>query len=180
MSLEEGDKVSIFHADSHSDSGQPINATAIEKAAGDAAEMGEAAEWEGAVDESAGTVTVEGQEFAVGEAAAAGIALAGARRSGPHHVPGCRDRHYGSRRDHEGRVAGSGVRLVRRTVTNSAASASALISGQFSARRHSIPRAPDSSFLAAQRRPVACLPAWLEAGLGATEPSVCALPQHGA
>jgi hypothetical protein len=78
--LEEGDKVSIFYADSESDSGQPINATTIEKVAeaGDAAEMGETAEWEGAVDEvdeSAGTVTVEGQEFAVGEAAAVGIAL---------------------------------------------------------------------------------------------------------
>jgi hypothetical protein len=44
---------SIFYADSESDCGQPINATKIEKVAeaGDAAEMGETAEWEGAVDD---------------------------------------------------------------------------------------------------------------------------------
>jgi hypothetical protein len=51
--LEEGDKVSIFYAESDSDSGHPINATTIEKVAeaGEAAEMGETAAWEGAVDE---------------------------------------------------------------------------------------------------------------------------------
>jgi hypothetical protein len=70
--LDEGDKVSIFYADDPNESGQPISAMQIEKVAeaDDAAEMGETAEWEGAVDEvdeSARTVTVEGQEFAVGE-----------------------------------------------------------------------------------------------------------------
>jgi hypothetical protein len=64
--------VSIFYADDPNESGQPISAMQIEKVAeaDDAAEMGETAEWEGAVDEvdeSARTVTVEGQEFAVGE-----------------------------------------------------------------------------------------------------------------
>jgi hypothetical protein len=78
--LEDGDQVSIFYADSEDDSGQPINATTIEKVAdtGDAAEMGDTAEWEGAVeqvDEGAGTVTVDGQEFAVGETAVVGVAL---------------------------------------------------------------------------------------------------------
>jgi hypothetical protein len=78
--LEEGHKVSVFYADSESDSGQPINATTIEKVAdaGDAAQTGETAEWAGAVDEvdqSTGTVTVDGQEFAVGETEVVGIAL---------------------------------------------------------------------------------------------------------
>jgi hypothetical protein len=76
--LKEGDKVSIFYADSESDSGQPINATTIEKVAdtGDAAMTGETAEVEGAVDEvdeGVGTVTVEGQEFAVEGPEAVGV-----------------------------------------------------------------------------------------------------------
>jgi hypothetical protein len=72
--------VSIFYADSESDSGQPINATTIEKVAdtGDAAMTGETAEVEGAVDEvdeGAGTVTGEGQEFAVEGPEGVGVAL---------------------------------------------------------------------------------------------------------
>jgi Cu/Ag efflux protein CusF len=78
--LREGDKVSVFFADDQAGSGQPINAMTIEKVAetGDAAMTGDTAEWEGAVeqvDQSAGTVTVDGQEFAVDQTAAVGVAL---------------------------------------------------------------------------------------------------------
>ena len=78
--LAEGDKVSIFFADSDTESGQPINATTIEKVAGagDAAMMGDTAEWAGAVervDETTGTVMVDGQEFALAETAILGVPL---------------------------------------------------------------------------------------------------------
>ena len=78
--LREGDQVSIFYAASGAREGQPTNAMRIEKVgeAADAAQMGDAAEWRGTVDEVDGatrTVTVEGQEFVVGDTAAQGAAL---------------------------------------------------------------------------------------------------------
>jgi Cu/Ag efflux protein CusF len=78
--LREGDKVSIFFADDQSESGQPVNAMTIERVAetGDAAMTGDTAQWEGAVeevDQTAGTVTVDGQEFATGDTAVIGIGL---------------------------------------------------------------------------------------------------------
>jgi hypothetical protein len=76
--LREGDKVSIFFADTATESGQPINAMTIEKVAetGDAAMMGDTAEWEGAVervDHSTRTVMVDGQEFTLAETAMLGV-----------------------------------------------------------------------------------------------------------
>lgn len=78
--LAEGDKVSIFYADTAVESGAPINAMTIERVAetGDAAMMGDTAEWEGAVervDQSAGMVMVDGQEFALAETAILGVPL---------------------------------------------------------------------------------------------------------
>ena len=78
--LQEGDEVSIFYATVGAPTGDPINAMRITKVGeeADAAQMGDTAEWRGAVeqvDPTAGTVTVEGQEFAVGETATQTVAL---------------------------------------------------------------------------------------------------------
>lgn len=80
--LQEGDQVSIFYATpgAPGTTGDPINAMRITKVGeeADAAQMGDTAEWRGAVeqvDPTARTVTVEGQEFAVGETATQTVAL---------------------------------------------------------------------------------------------------------
>jgi hypothetical protein len=80
--LQEGDQVSIFYATpgAPGTTGTPINAMRISKVGeeADAAQMGDTAEWRGAVDEvdeTTRTVTVEGQEFAVGDTAVLGVAL---------------------------------------------------------------------------------------------------------
>ena len=78
--LAEGDRVTIFFADSDVQSGMPINAMTIERVSetGDAAMMGDTAEWAGAVervDETTGTVMVDGQEFALAETAILGVPL---------------------------------------------------------------------------------------------------------
>jgi len=70
--LREGDQVSIFYSAAGAREGQPTNAMRIEKVgeAADAAQMGDTAEWRGTVDQVDGTtrtVTVEGQEFVVGD-----------------------------------------------------------------------------------------------------------------
>ena len=74
--LQEGDQVSIFYATpgAPGTTGDPINAMRITKVGGeaDAAQMGDTAEWRGAVervDPTARTVTVDGQEFLVGDTA---------------------------------------------------------------------------------------------------------------
>lgn len=75
--LQEGDQVSIFYATpgAPGTTGEPVNAMRVTKVGeeADAAQMGDTAEWRGAVEEvdpTAGTVMVEGQEFVVGEAIA--------------------------------------------------------------------------------------------------------------
>ena len=78
--LQEGDRVRVFYAESDSDSGWPMNAMQIDKLSGegDAAMMGATQEMEGQVerlDETAGTVTVGGEEFALADPTLYGIAL---------------------------------------------------------------------------------------------------------
>lgn len=78
--LREGDRVTIFFADTDVQSGMPINALTIERVSetGDAAMMGDTAEWAGTVervDQSARTVMVDGQEFALAETAMLGVPL---------------------------------------------------------------------------------------------------------
>ena len=78
--LQEGDQVSIFYATPGAPTGDPINAMRITKVGeeADAAEMGDTAEWRGAVEEvdpTTRTVTVDGQEFVVGDTATQAVAL---------------------------------------------------------------------------------------------------------
>lgn len=78
--LQEGDSVRVFYAESDTDSGPVVNAMQIDKVGdeADAAMTGETAEWEGpieSVDQTAGTVTVDGQEMALGETAIIGVPL---------------------------------------------------------------------------------------------------------
>ena len=81
--LQEGDQVSIFYATpgSPATTGQPVNAMRITKVgeeAADAAQMADTAEWRGAVDQvdpTTRTVTVDGQEFVVGDTATQTVAL---------------------------------------------------------------------------------------------------------
>jgi Cu/Ag efflux protein CusF len=78
--LQEGDTVRVFYAESGTHSGPIVNAMQIDKVSnpGDAAMTGDTAEWEGAVeqvDQTAGTVTVGGQEFALAETAVIGVPL---------------------------------------------------------------------------------------------------------
>jgi Cu/Ag efflux protein CusF len=73
--LQEGDQVNIFYAASGAREGQPTNAMRITKVgeATDAAQMGETAEWRGAVEEvdpTARTVMVDGQQFVVDDTVA--------------------------------------------------------------------------------------------------------------
>lgn len=76
--LQEGDRVRIFYADP--EEGGVINAMQIDKLSseGDAAMTGEAQEMQGEVeslDETAGTMTVGGEEFALADPALFGVAF---------------------------------------------------------------------------------------------------------
>jgi hypothetical protein len=78
--LRKGDKVSIFYSDAETGSGHPINAMTIERVSetGDAAMRGDTAEWTGTVervDQTTGTVMVDGQEFALADTAMVGVPL---------------------------------------------------------------------------------------------------------